>query len=245
MSSGKYIHDFVDGHGCLMPIPTMYPPECRSPADAFLISRGISPLITSLHSLSSGIEVINTLMRAQPSGEGVLSLSNSLVGGLQLQHLAARGHRHIGYAAPDDSRLVTFRDRRLDGVRTAAFELGLPEPSVRTVAMDVAAAADAVAAWRAEDPAVTAVCAYNDDLAFALLGGMRSLGLRAPDDIAVVGVDDTPLAPFAKPPLTTVRMDLDAVVAYLTEALVRQIEGGAPPPVPRTEATTLVIRESA
>lgn len=193
----------------------------------------------------SGIHVISTLVRERRTADGVLAHSNSMIGAMQLQHLAATGHRHIGYAAPADPRLALFRDLRLDGVRTAAFELGLPEPSVRTVPMDVVAAADAVAAWRAERPAVTAVCAYNDDLAFALLGGMRSLGLGAPHDVAVVGVDDTPLAPFAHPPLTTIRMDLDALVVHLTDAVVRHLRGGAPPRVPRTEALTLVVRESA
>jgi hypothetical protein len=42
-----------------MPMPTMYPPLWRRPAAAFLISRGISPLITSLQSLSSGIAVMS------------------------------------------------------------------------------------------------------------------------------------------------------------------------------------------
>jgi DNA-binding LacI/PurR family transcriptional regulator len=193
----------------------------------------------------SGIPVISMLVRRRAEGEGVLAVSHSLIGGLQLHHLAATGHRHIGYAAPDDPRVAVFRDLRLDGVRTAAFELGLPEPSVRVVPMDLAAAADAVLAWRAEEPAVTAVCAYNDDLAFALLAGMRSLGLSAPGDLAVIGVDDTPLAPFASPPLTTISQNSDAVVAYLTDAVLARIAGGQPPRPPRSEAVTLVVRESA
>jgi DNA-binding LacI/PurR family transcriptional regulator len=193
----------------------------------------------------SGIGLISALLRPNPTADGVLTVSHSLIGGLQLQHLAATGHRHIGYAAPEDPRVAVFRDLRLDGVRTAALELGLDTPSVRVVPMDLAAAAEAVRAWRAEDPAVTAVCAYNDDLAFALLAGMRSLGLVAPDDLAVIGVDDTPLAPFASPPLTTISQNTDALVAYLTAAVLQSVAGGEPPRPPRSEAVTLVVRESA
>lgn len=193
----------------------------------------------------SGVPVITALLRWRAGEDGVLAGSHSLIGGLQLQHLAATGHRHIGYAAPEDSRVTVFRDLRLDGVRTAGLELGLPAPSVRVVPMGVAAAAEAVLAWRAEDPAVTAVCAYNDELAFALLAGMRSIGLTAPRDLAVIGVDDIALAPFASPPLTSVRQNVDALIGYLTAAVLHRTAGGAPPRPPRSEAVTLVVRESA
>ncbi|VEH36588.1 Mgl repressor and galactose ultrainduction factor [Cellulomonas fimi] len=193
----------------------------------------------------AGIPVVSALVRPRASAPGVLTGSHTLIGATQLQHLAATGHRHIGYGLPDDPRVAVFRDLRLDGVRTAAFELGLAEPSVRVVPMSVGGAADVVAAWRAESPAVTAVCAYNDDMAFALLAGMRTLGLTAPTDLAVIGVDDTPLAPFAHPPLTTVRQDADAIMDFLTAAVLRRLAGGTPPRPPRSEAITLVVRESA
>lgn len=194
---------------------------------------------------NAGIPVVSALVRPRRSAPGVLTVSHTLIGATQLQHLAATGHRHIGYALPDDPRVAVFRDLRLDGVRTAAFELGLSEPSARVVPMDVGGAAAVVEAWRAESPTVTAVCAYNDDQAFALLAGMRSLGLRAPTDLAIIGVDDTPLAPFAHPPLTTVRQNADTVMDYLTAAVLHRLNGGAPPRPPRSEAITLVVRESA
>jgi DNA-binding LacI/PurR family transcriptional regulator len=217
----------------------------RSIAPAAVVSfEGLDP--TEVRAMEDGgIPVISALVQPRKSVDGVLTASHSLMGALQLQHLAATGHRHIGYGAPEDPRVTVFRDLRLDGARTAAFELGLPEPSVRTVPMSVDGAAEAIRAWRAEDPVVTAVCAYNDDMAFALLAGMRHLGLEAPGDLAVIGVDDTPLAPFAHPPLTSVGQDIGALVEYLTSAVIQRIAGEAPPRPPRSEAVTLVVRESA
>ena len=57
-------------------------------------------------------------------------------------------------------------------------------------------------AWRAATPPVTAACAYNDETALALLAGLRGRGLTAPDDLAVVGVDDIPVAILADPALS-------------------------------------------
>lgn len=191
----------------------------------------------------SGVPVVAAVVRDRRSGAGMLAASHVRLGALQLQHLAATGHVRTGYADPHDPRVAVFRDLRLDGARTAAVDLGLPDPVVRVVPPDVAAAADAARAWRAEG--VTAVCAYNDEVAFALLAGLRAAGLAAPGDLAVIGVDDIPLAPFASPPLTTVSADVEALADYLAAAVVRRIEGEDPPAAPRSEAVRLVVRGSA
>jgi DNA-binding LacI/PurR family transcriptional regulator len=115
------------------------------------------------------------------------SVDQRKVGRLQAEHLAAQGHRHLGYAFPDDPRVTDFAQPRLAGVRESCVELGFDEPAVRTVGMEVAAAARAVDEWRALDTPVTGVCAYNDEVAFAVLAGLRERGLRAPADIAVIG----------------------------------------------------------
>ena len=147
------------------------------------------------------------------SGHDAITLSQTRVGGLQVEHLAATGHRVLGYAAPVDSRLAEFYDLRLEGVRRACAERGLPPPDIRELPADTELAAEVARAWRAAG--VTAVCAFNDEVAFALLAGMREAGLAAPDDLAVIGVDDIPLARFACPPLTTINQDMRALAADL------------------------------
>lgn len=205
---------------------------------------GVSP--EDLRSLeAAGVPAISALLHQRSSAEGVLTGAQSLIGALQLQHLAATGHQRVGYAAPVDPRVTAFRDLRLDGVRTSCFELGMATPSVREVALELVSAREALQAWRAEMPAVTAVCAYNDEVAFALLAGLRSLGLQAPDDMAVIGVDDTPLAPLAAPPLTSVSQDVGVLVDHFLRAVAAGVAGEVAPRAPRTESVSLVIRESA
>jgi DNA-binding LacI/PurR family transcriptional regulator len=174
-----------------------------------------------------------------------LLVSNEEIGRIQASHLAAAGHRRLGFAAPTDPRLQQMAGRRLDGVRRACLELGLDEPEVRPVALDSESASVAAAAWRSMDPPVTAVCAFNDEVAFALLHGMRSIGLSAPGDLALVGVDDIPTARFADPPLTTVGRDIPAISAHVSHMVSHGIAGKRParPPVP--DFATLVVRDSA
>jgi DNA-binding LacI/PurR family transcriptional regulator len=74
---------------------------------------------------------------------------------------------------------------------------------------------------------VTGVCCFNDNVALAVLAGLRNLGLCAPRDLAVIGVDDIDAARLADPPLTTVTTDMRALAAYVAETIGRSLEGGS------------------
>ena len=167
------------------------------------------------------------------------------MGRVQVEHLVATGHRVLGYALPDDPRLGDFAAPRLDGVRQACAALGLAEPIIHVVALDGAQAATAVAGWMSADPRVTAICAYNDEVAFAVLAGMRSHDLKAPTDLAVIGLDDIPTAPLADPPLTTVRMDEAVEGRYIAGCVVAALAGKSMPRNPGSGAITIARRESA
>lgn len=193
---------------------------------------------------AAGVFVAQGLLEPR-SDEATLSVPQMLIGRLQVEHLAAAGHRHIGYAVPADVRLSDFLRLRREGARMACVELGLDLPDERDVPMDAALAEVAVRGWRAAEPPVTAVCAYNDEVAFALLAGMRAAGLRAPEDLAVIGVDNIALAAFADPPLTTVDQNIDVVAGHLAELVAAGIAGRPLPRMPRTESLTLVVRDSA
>ncbi|WP_344969214.1 LacI family DNA-binding transcriptional regulator [Streptosporangium fragile] len=173
----------------------------------------------------------------------VMTRGQFRIGRMQIDHLASQGHVRVGYAAPVDPRVRAFFDPRLEGVRRGCAEHGLTPPSVREVVLDAEAAAAAARAWRAEG--VTGVCAFNDEVAIALLAGMRAAGLSAPADLAVIGVDDMPMARFAEPPLTTINQHMDAVAAELADAVLGGLERpDARRPGP-PESATLVIRRSA
>jgi DNA-binding LacI/PurR family transcriptional regulator len=192
---------------------------------------------------SAGVALVVALLGRTRQRRRELEVSQQLVGRLQAVHLAAAGHTRIGYAYPDDERVRIFADPRLDGAREACAERGLAEPAVCTVPLDPAAAATAIGHWRGGG--VTAICAYNDEVALAVLAGMRRLGLTAPGDLAVVGVDDIPAARLADPALTTVTTDQQAVAAHLAATIVAAINGRAEPLAPDGEFVHLVARDSA
>lgn len=142
-----------------------------------------------------------------PSGqEHAVAAAAVPVGRLQAEYLAGQGHRRIGYALPAHPGLREMADGRLAGAAGACAAAGLEPPVVLSTSLDIEAAATAAGEWATRS--VTGVCAFNDETAIAVLAGMREHGLTAPGDLAVIGVDDIPVARLAAPPLTTVGIDL-------------------------------------
>lgn len=190
----------------------------------------------------AGIQVLGSMLD-EDGRPGAFVVPQAQIGRLQVAHLAERGHRLIGYAAPADVRLAVFADRRLAGVRLGCAEHGLPEPLVESVDLDAASASAAVRSWRGGVRPVGAVAAYNDEVALAVLAGVRAEGLRVPEDVAVIGVDDVPVARLAAPALSTVWQATGAQAEYFAATVVAALDG-EPPPAHPTEILRLVVRDS-
>jgi len=174
---------------------------------------------------AAGIRATVAMFGRTAGKVGGLTIAEQRVGRLQVEHLAATGHRTIGYAYPDDARLHHPAAPRFDGVRKACVDLGVDEPGRTTVTLTIESALAAVRAFREAIPRVTAVCAYNDDVALALLAACRHLNVAVPDELAVIGVDDVPAAAFSTPPLTTVTHDVPALAKHLADSVIRTLAG--------------------
>lgn len=190
----------------------------------------------------AGIQVLGTLGEEDQPDPALPSQSQLAVGALQARRLAERGVRRLGYAWPTDPRLEVFARDRLLGVERACADLGLPDPVVRPVALDAPAGAAAVRSWW--EQGVTGTAAYNDDVALAVLAGLRAEALSCPDDMAVVGVDDVPAAALAAPPLTTVSQSIEVQARYLAALVLADLDGTKQKPGHPGHGLRLVERES-
>jgi LacI family transcriptional regulator len=128
-------------------------------------------------------------------------------GELAAGHLIAQGHQRIAFInGPTKIRQCADRGR---GVRRALRAAGLdPAGHLReiTVPNPNADSGEAVLDRLLGDgPAPTAIACLNDMTALGVLRGLRRRGMRAPDDVAVVGYDDVEFAGMLLTPLTSVR----------------------------------------
>lgn len=179
--------------------------------------------------------------------EGV-SASDELTGAMQVHHLAATGHLTIGHVGTGDADVAAFAVPRRKGVRRGCLDLGLAQPREASVPVPpggtVADVVEVLKAWREGPEPVTGIAAYNDHVAALCLRAAAELGLRVPEDLGVVGVDDDPLAPLLTPPLTTLRLDMAALADRLLALGLARAEGTAEPPPLPSSFLQLVERET-
>ncbi|MFF3937427.1 LacI family DNA-binding transcriptional regulator [Streptomyces phaeofaciens] len=158
------------------------------------------------------------------------------------EHLLELGHMTVHHLA-GPQRWYAARDR-LAGWRAT---LTAHDREVPPVVEGDWSAASGHRAGRAlaDDPGVTAVFAANDDMAIGLIRALLEAGRRVPDDVSVVGFDDTPVAAYVTPPLTTVPQPFDAVAREGLKRLVHAIEHPGAAPLPSSDPPVdLVVRAS-
>ena len=95
-----------------------------------------------------------------------------------------------------------------------------------------------------ELPAATAYVAANDQMALGAMLAIKERGLRIPEDVSVVGIDDIPEAAYFDPPLTTLRIDFESRGRHSLLTLLATIEGTGLPALEIAPAE-LVIRRSS
>jgi DNA-binding LacI/PurR family transcriptional regulator len=188
---------------------------------------------------------VHRLTIADGDGTGVLVEPQTQVGEIQVRHLASRGHRRLGYAYPDDPRVETFARERLRGVRMACEALGLPEVDVRIVRLEAEQAAEAMRPWFTAPEPTSAICAYNDTVALAVLAGLRRLGVTVPNQVSVVGVDNDPIGALVAPTLTTIDVGQTIVADELVRRLLVSLGDKSLPGRDHLDPYSIVVRDSA
>ncbi len=152
-----------------------------------------------------------------------VAVDDVLGGRIAIEHLLDLGHRRIAFVGGPE-RIGQVRDRRhgataaLTGSGASQVELVAVDTEALTVA-EGRSAGERIAGMPAATRPTAAFCA-NDLLALGLLQSCVGLGLRVPEDLAIVGYDDIEFAGAAAVPLTSVRQPRRQLGARATELLL-------------------------
>lgn len=159
---------------------------------------------------------------------------------IAVEHLIGLGHRRIG--------CLTFADGRVTGYKRAL------------ISHDIAYAADLVreldppwvlpSAYQLTNdliethPDLTAIFAANDETAIAAIAALHDRGLKVPDDVAIVSIDNTTIASMVRPALTTVHIPIREMSEHALRMLISQREHPIIPRASMILPIELVVRES-
>ena len=161
------------------------------------------------------------------------------VGEMRVAHLVSRGHRRIAFAYTGIAKWRALGDYWFEGVARAAQSRDCrPSASPKSPWTS----RGVVTGWVRDG--VTAVCAQSDEIACLVLYGMHAAGLHCPSELAVMGVDASPMGMVSTPPLTTVQFDPRAVADAAIAAIYRRLGYPAPPSPDTTDIARLIVRSS-
>lgn len=140
-------------------------------------------------------------------------------GRMVADHLIALGHRRIGVITPPPTHRAALR--RVEGFRDGLNAAGVAIDDTLFVrgGFDFASGIAAGETLFARPDRPSAIFATNDDMALGVLTLAHRMGLRVPEDLSVVGFDDTPASLTSWPPLTTVRQPLEDMGSKVVDAL--------------------------
>jgi DNA-binding LacI/PurR family transcriptional regulator len=174
-----------------------------------------------------------------------VGIDHLAAGYMATEHLIRMGHRAVGHIT-HPMKLNSVAERRR-GYERALRDYGLPMREEWIDFTDDRPANYRDAGIRRvleAEPRPTALFAVSDRTALRALREAFALGLRVPEDVALVGVDDIPAASTAAVPLTTVRQPFQAMGERAIERLLARIGGAAPVPETMLLPAELVVRES-
>ncbi len=144
------------------------------------------------------------------------------------QHLVRLGHRRIGFIGGGLQEIQTSRDifesfKEVLAEHQIEFEERLVVDGLLTEEGGMKAAEQLLR----QEPDMTAIFALNDKMALGAIKKLNELGLRVPEDVAVVGFDDIPQASYSIPSLTTVHQPLYEIGKLACERLIELVHGRA------------------
>jgi LacI family transcriptional regulator len=195
---------------------------------------------TLLADLPSGVDVV--MLNSRVEGRTSITVDNA--GGARdvVRHLYSLGHRRMAFIAGPPHNADAEQRRR--GFRTETRAAGIETAEIAGFFTEGSGheAGQQILALRSRP---TAVFAANDSMAIGALSAFREAGVRVPEDMALVGFDDIPIARFLSPPLTTVRVEIAELGRRAVAHVVGALEGGGDGAKKRDVIkTTLVVRES-
>lgn len=199
--------------------------------------------IELLERIKDSLVVVDHSMRYRNIDSVVMA--NESIAFSAVKYLAQIGHRHIGHLR-SAVMISNFIERR-DGFELAMSTCGLePEETIRLTPTLEGSYGDMVQ-YLTENNGIgnaTAFFADNDAIALGAIRALQEYGIRVPDDVSVIGIDDIPFSAINTPSLTTMRVSRAQLGHLAFEVLTRRIKKPSEPVIHYLHGGTLIIRKS-
>lgn len=156
------------------------------------------------------------------------------------EHLIKLGHQRIAFLAIPDQRLTGYRQALLE------YNLSYDEELVRyfTSTQPSQSAYDSTLDFIDMETPPSAIFAANDESAIGAMAAIQDRGLRIPDDIAIISIDNIEMASMVRPALTTINVPKQTIASYAIQFLITQRNFPERHPASMVLPIELIVRKS-
>lgn len=151
-----------------------------------------------------------------------------------VDYLIKKGHRHIGLVGSEPNGYPSLQERR-NGYFRALKENEITDTYVANFNINVTHGYDEIVQMLKTNPQISALFCVNDEVGFSAIRAAQDQGRRVPEDVSIIGFDDTYIAAKSRPMLTTMRVDTVAMGRAAVHLLSMRLDN------PESARTTLLI----
>lgn len=193
---------------------------------------------------AAGMPCVHMMELSAESGVTCVGFSQEEAGAVAARHLLASGRKRLAYVAAQlDPRVM----RRAQGFREAAVAAGLHDPALEVMCplpSSIGLGGELFRELLERHPDVDGAFFCNDDLAHGALFEAQRLGVKIPEQVAMVGFNDLAASAHTTPRLTSIRTPRAEIGRQAALLLLDRLDGRPVPPGPRDLGFELIVRES-
>lgn len=174
---------------------------------------------------SAGIPEISARLLDRPGLPHTTAIGQDAIVAAQVDHLLAQGYSRLAYLAIDEPRGRAFTEARVTAFHDICIARGVDNAVSATVPGDPAAIAEMVHRWTGQSAEPLGIAAWNDLAALAITSAAAAQDTPVPHRLGVIGGDNTPIAAFARPGISSVKFNLPSeaqnIAARVAETIGR------------------------
>ena len=193
---------------------------------------------------SAAIPEVPAWLPDQPGHPHTTALHQADIVQAQVDHLLQQGYHRLAYLAHEEPRALPFTEPRITAFQDICRIHGILDAPYAIVSLDLDTIRHTLQTWTAQAGEPLGVVAWNDVTALGIISAATAMGINVPNDLGVMGGDDTPVATLTRPTISSVRFDLPAEAQVIANHIAGAIGSSTDPAAGKTAAVIVVPRQS-